>query len=105
MHEKEHDFFPFHGTWLLFLFSLVASLLCLPPHCAPAMKESRIVKGLVALALFYFFAQCIHTADSRGLGGFRYLCMCSEYCMVELLHGNMVSVVLVNLRIIVFLCV
>lgn len=54
VHEKEHDFFSFHGAWLLFVFSLVASLLCLPPHCALAMKWSRIVSGLVALAAFYF---------------------------------------------------
>lgn len=38
VHEKEHDFFSFHGAWLLFVFSLVASLLCLHPHCALAMK-------------------------------------------------------------------
>lgn len=53
--EKEHDSFSFRGAWLLFLFSLVASLLCLSPHCTLAMKWSRIVKGLVALAAFYFF--------------------------------------------------
>lgn len=55
VHEKEHDFFSFHGVWLLFVFSLVASLLCLPPHCVLDMKWSRIVKGLVTLDAFYFF--------------------------------------------------
>lgn len=52
--KKEYDFFSFHGVWLLFVFSLVASLLCPPPHCTLAMKWSRIVRGLVALAAFYF---------------------------------------------------
>lgn len=61
VHEKEHDFFSFHGTWLLFVFGLVASLLCLPPHCTLAMKKSRIVKGLIAPAIFCFFAHCINT--------------------------------------------
>lgn len=36
--EKEHDFFSFHWAWLLFVFSLVASLLCLPPCSVLAMK-------------------------------------------------------------------
>jgi len=60
--EKEHDLFSFHGAWLLFLLSLVASRLCVSPHCALAMKWSRIVKGLVALTfVFISFSQRICT--------------------------------------------
>lgn len=43
-------FFP--AAWLLFVFSLVARPRVSSPHCAVAIKLSRIVTGLVS---FYCF--------------------------------------------------
>lgn len=54
MHEKEHDFFSFRGAWLLFVFSLVASLLCLPPTATAGHETEQNRLGF-ALAPFYFF--------------------------------------------------
>lgn len=61
MKKSRIFFFSFRGAWQLFVFTLVASLLCLSPHCVLAMKCRRIVKGLVALAGFYILGLSILT--------------------------------------------
>lgn len=41
---KKKDLLSFQCSWLLFVLSLVARLLCLPPHCVLAMKWRKAVQ-------------------------------------------------------------